>query len=180
MKLVHEPLPGLLVLEMRYFRDERGFFVERFRAERMRELGVEADFVQDNHSRSSPGVLRGLHYQTSPKQGKLVSVLHGSVHDVAVDLRRKSPSYGQHYGLELSEKNGLVLYVPPGFAHGFCVTSDTDADVVYKVTGYYNAATEGGVRWDDPSLNIRWPVAEPIVSARDEALPLVKNLTLEP
>lgn len=163
-------LEGLWLLTLKLYRDDRGFFVERFRSERMRELGVQEEFVQDNHSRSAPGVLRGLHYQMSPAQGKLVSVIRGSIWDVAVDLRKNSPTLGQHFGTELSDENGKALWVPPGFAHGFCVLGNEPADVLYKVTGYYNPASESGVKWDDPDLKVSWPLASPIVSARDNAL----------
>lgn len=169
------PLPGLAILELKTYRDERGFFVERYRKDWLEGLGITS-LVQDNHSRSAPGVLRGLHYQIDPPQGKLVGVIRGRIWDVVVDLRRGSPTFGKSYGVELSESNGLVLWVPYGFAHGFCVLGDSEADVIYKVTGYYNPKTEGGVRWNDPDLRIEWPVKEPRVSPRDVALPLFKDI----
>lgn len=170
MKAQTTPISGLLVIESRVFRDDRGFFLERFREDKFQALGVNERFVQDNHSRSSPGVLRGLHYQTNPQQGKLVTAIRGRIWDVAVDLRKGSATYGKYFGVELNETNCLSLWVPYGFAHGFCVLGESDADVTYKVTGFYNAATEGGVCWDDKDLAIDWPVKRPQVSARDAAL----------
>lgn len=164
------PIPGLLIAEPRVFRDDRGFFLERYREDKLAELGVHEKFVQDNHSRSAPRVLRGLHYQTNPAQGKLVTCVRGRIWDVAVDLRRDSKTYGQHFGIELNETNCISLWVPFGFAHGFCVLGEEDADVFYKVNGYYNAATEGGIAWNDPELKVEWPLKNPIVSARDAAL----------
>jgi dTDP-4-dehydrorhamnose 3,5-epimerase len=169
------PIEGLLVIEPKVFRDDRGFFLERFRQDKLAALGLSETFVQDNHSRSAPGVLRGLHYQTDPKQGKLVSAVRGRIWDVAVDLRKGSPTFGQHFGIELSDENCLSLWMPYGFAHGFCVLGDTEADVTYKVTGFYNSATEGGVRWNDPALAIQWPRRAPQVSARDAALPSLQD-----
>lgn len=164
-------LAGLKLIQLKVYRDERGFFVERFRDQSLRELGIQEEFVQDNHSRSVPGVLRGLHYQTDPAQGKLVGVIRGRIWDVVVDLRKDSPTFGKSFGVELSDSNGLLLWVPYGFAHGFCVLGKEHADVIYKVTGYYNAKSEGGVRWNDPALEIDWPVKNPTVSERDGALP---------
>jgi dTDP-4-dehydrorhamnose 3,5-epimerase len=168
-------IPGLALLQLKSYRDERGFFMERFRQDWLKDLGVDA-LVQDNHSRSAPGVLRGLHYQSDPAQGKFVSVIRGKIWDVVVDLRKGSAHYGKSYGVELSEENGMVLWVPYGFAHGFCVMGDCDADVIYKVTGYYNPKAEGGVRWDDPDLRIEWPVANPKVSPRDQVLPKFRDV----
>jgi dTDP-4-dehydrorhamnose 3,5-epimerase len=165
-----EPI-GLVLVELAVHRDSRGFFVERYRRDRFVELGLPVDYVQDNHSRSAPGVLRGLHYQNAPCQGKLVGVVRGRIFDVAVDLRADSPSFGNSLTMELSDENGRMLWVPPGFAHGFCVLGSEPADVVYKVDAKYRAAGEGGIRWDDPELGIRWPLAEPIVSDRDGVLP---------
>lgn len=170
---VHDcPISGLKLVELDVHGDARGFFVERFNAERFSAAGLPATFVQDNHSRSAPGVLRGLHYQFNPEQGKLVGVTRGRVWDVAVDVRPNSPSYGQHYGVELSGENGRLLWMPSGFAHGFCVLGDEPADMLYKVTGLYNPAGEGGIRYDDPELAVQWPVdmASATVSARDTAL----------
>ncbi len=164
-------LAGLLLLEMKIYRDERGFFIERFQQERFRDCGLPPEFLQDNHSRSAPGVLRGLHYQQNPAQGKLVGVIRGRIQDVAVDLRRDSPTFGKHLSLELSDDNGRLLWIPPGFAHGFCVPGNEPADVIYKVDAPYNATGEGGIHWADPELKITWQVSSPLVSARDQALP---------
>ncbi|HKY04327.1 MAG TPA: dTDP-4-dehydrorhamnose 3,5-epimerase, partial [Blastocatellia bacterium] len=138
MKVTHLNPEGLMLVELVMMRDERGFFLERFQTDRFRENGLPADFVQDNHSRSVPGVLRGLHYQYDPPQGKLVGVARGAVWDVAVDVRANSPTYGRSFGIELSDANGRMLWVPPGFAHGFCVLGDEPADVLYKVDAHYN------------------------------------------
>lgn len=167
-----EPLEprGLVLVRLKLFRDPRGFFVERFREGILREHGLPERFIQDNHSRSLPGVLRGLHYQSDPPQGKLVGVVRGRIWDVAVDLRAGSPTFGQSRGLELSDENGLLLWVPAGFAHGFCVLGDEPADVLYKVDAPYNPKGEGGLHWADPDLAIGWPVPAPVVSPRDEYL----------
>ncbi|MFN0120584.1 MAG: dTDP-4-dehydrorhamnose 3,5-epimerase [Blastocatellia bacterium] len=164
-------IDGLMLLQNKVFPDERGFFVERFHELRFREHGLYTSFIQDNHSRSVPGVIRGLHYQYNPPQGKLVGVIRGRILDVAVDLRPESPTYGQHEGIELSDENGLMLWIPPGFAHGFCVLGHEPADVLYKVDGVWNAACEGGILWNDQDLNIAWPVENPIVSGKDQQLP---------
>ncbi len=171
MKLHPLKLAGLQLIELPVYGDERGFFVERFQHERFAQHGLSTNFIQDNHSRSAPGVLRGLHYQYNPYQGKLVGVVRGRIWDVAVDLRPDSSTYGQHVCAELSDMNGLLLWIPPGFGHGFCVLGDEPADVIYKVDARYNPQGEGGVQWNDPDLAIPWPVKEPIVSARDERLP---------
>lgn len=165
------PIAGLKLIRLDLFADARGFFVERFHAGRFRAAGLAWEFVQDNHSLSAPGVLRGLHYQSAPAQGKLVGVTRGRVWDVALDVRPDSSTYGQHYGVELSGENGLLLWMPAGFAHGFCVLGDAPADMLYKVTAPYHAPGEGGVRFDDPALAISWPVSTPLVSDRDRALP---------
>lgn len=170
MNTVHLDIKGLVLVEMPIYRDERGFFCERFQAARFAEHGLPTRFVQDNHSRSLPGVLRGLHFQHSPPQGKLVGVLRGRIWDVAVDIRPDSPTYGQSYGVELNDTNGRLLWIPAGFAHGFCVLGEEPADVLYKVDASYNAAGEGGIRWDDPDLAIPWPVTKPLVSERDRRL----------
>lgn len=164
-------LSGLRLFELPVFRDERGFFVERFREDKWAALGLGVHFVQENHSRSAPRVLRGLHYQIDPAQGKLVACLRGRIFDVVVDLRAGSRTFGKWWGTELSDENARVLWVPFGFAHGFCVLGNEPADVVYKVDGVYNPKTEGGIRWDDPTVGVRWPVASPLVSPRDVALP---------
>lgn len=166
---------GLALLRLAVHRDARGYFIERFRDgwltdQRLAALGLPTRFSQDNHSRSGPGVLRGLHYQYRPAQGKLVGVIRGRIWDVAVDVRPESPTYGKHLGLELNGDDGTLLWIPPGFAHGFCVLGDEPADVIYKVDAPYDVAGEGGIFWADPDLAIAWPVVNPIVSARDEQL----------
>lgn len=181
MKTHPTPIPGLILIEPKIFRDERGFFQERFRTDRFSELGITEPLVQDNHSRSVPNALRGLHFQTNPNQGKLVGVVRGKIWDVAVDIRKNSPTFGKHYSVELSDENGLQLWVPFGFAHGFCVLGTEPADVIYKVTGYYNAKTDNGFRWDDPSVGVKWPVKNPLLSPKDCVLPLLKDIApLEP
>jgi dTDP-4-dehydrorhamnose 3,5-epimerase len=170
VKITDTPIQGLKVIELPLFRDERGFFSERFSAPRFIEHELPSSFVQDNHSRSKPGVIRGLHYQHSPAQGKLVGVIRGRVWDVAVDIRPDSPTYGKYHGVELSGDNGVLFWMPPGFAHGFCVLGEEEADMLYKVTAPYNSAGEGGIRFDDPELAIAWPVKTSIVSDRDKGL----------
>ena len=171
MNVTRLPLDGLLLVQLDVHGDERGFFVERFNLDRFREAGLPADFVQDNHSRSRPGVVRGLHFQHTPAQGKLVGVTRGRIFDAVVDIRPGSATYGQTCTAELSDMNGRLLWVPHGFAHGFAVLDHTPADLLYKVDAPYNAAGEGGILWNDPRLAIDWPVTDPIVSARDQAMP---------
>lgn len=170
MNVLETGIPGLLVLEPKVFGDARGFFMESFNARTFAELtGVKTDFVQDNHSRSGRGVLRGLHYQVQQPQGKLVRVAQGRVFDVAVDLRRASPTFGKWYGVELSGENHRQFWVPAGFAHGFYVLSES-ADFLYKTTDYYNPAAERCIRWDDLELAIEWDKKyPPILSAKDQA-----------
>ncbi len=174
------PLENLLVVELKVHGDARGFFVERYNEARFKEAGLPTHFAQDNHSRSAPGILRGMHWQTGPGQGKLVGAITGKIWDVAIDMRNNSPTFGQHFGLELTGENGLLLWVPPGFAHGFCVMGNETADVIYKVTTPYNPAGEGGVRFDDPELGIRWPVAAPTLVERDRNLPLFSHYKSNP
>lgn len=169
-------LPEVLILEPRVFGDDRGFFFESFNARDFRQAtGLDVDFVQDNHSKSSRGVLRGLHYQISNPQGKLVRVTQGSVFDVAVDLRRSSPHFGQCAAVELSAENKRQLWIPPGFAHGFVVTSET-AEFLYKTTDYWYPEHERSLLWSDPALGIRWPIdSAPLLAAKDTAgKPLAK------
>jgi dTDP-4-dehydrorhamnose 3,5-epimerase len=166
-------LAQLLVLTPRYFRDERGFFVESYNKRAFSEAaGADFDFVQDNHSRSTRGVLRGLHYQLPPRpQGKLVRVAHGEIFDVAVDLRRASPTFGRWFGIALSAEKGNQLWIPPGFAHGFLTLSET-ADVLYKASEYYAPDCERAVAWDDPTIAIDWPLGgPPTLSAKDAEAP---------
>lgn len=170
MNIIATALPEVLVIEPQVFGDERGFFYESFNAKRFAELtGVQRDFVQDNHSRSARGVLRGLHYQLQQAQGKLVRVTAGEVYDVAVDVRRSSPTFGQWVGMRLSAQNKRQLWVPEGFAHGFLVLSDY-AEFLYKTTDYYAPAHERSIRWDDPQLAIDWPLdgLTPVLSAKDQ------------
>ena len=169
MRVVPTAIPDVLVVEPRVFGDQRGFFFESWNRRALREAGLDADFVQDNHSRSARGVLRGLHYQIRHPQGKLVRVVAGEVFDVAVDLRRGSPTFGRHVAITLSAENRKMLWVPPGFAHGFCVTSES-ADFLYKTTDYWHPEHERTLLWSDPALGIAWPVAgAPLVAAKDAA-----------
>ncbi len=181
MNVTRTALPEVLIFEPKVFGDARGFFLESFSQRDFDEaVGHHVEFVQDNHSRSSRGVLRGLHYQLAPHaQGKLVRVTHGSVFDVAVDLRRSSPRFGHWVGVELTADNHRQFWVPPGFGHGFLVTSDS-ADFLYKTTSYYAPQAEGAVRWDDPTLAIAWPdaIPEPTLSAKDAAAPLLGQARL--
>jgi len=169
-------LPGLLLVEPTVFADPRGFFLEAWNQRRYADAGLEAVFVQDNFSLSRRGVLRVLHFQNPSPQGKLVSVLQGEIYDVAVDLRRRSPTFRQWCGLTLSGENKRQFFLPPGFAHGFVVLSET-ALFHYKCTEYYAPQHELTIRWDDPDLGIRWPVETPILSTRDSAAPSLRNLT---
>ncbi len=175
MKISETELPGVLLLEPKRFGDDRGFFMELFHAKRYAEAGISGPFVQDNFSRSAKGILRGLHFQEPNAQGKLVQVLAGAVYDVAVDIRRGSPTFGKWVGVELSADNRRQLWVPAGFAHGFCVLSET-ADFVYKVTSYYDAATESGFRFDDPDVGIEWPDVELLYSERDRSAPRLAEI----
>ena len=175
MNVIQTELPGALIIEPRVFGDARGFFMETWQRQRYAEVGIPEQFVQDNVSFSGRGILRGLHYQHPQAQGKLVYVLQGEVYDVAVDIRVGSPHFGQAVGVTLSADNKRQFYVPPGFAHGFCVTSDT-ALFVYKCTEFYNAAAEGSVRWDDPQIGIEWPVRAPTLSDKDLQAPLLKDI----
>jgi dTDP-4-dehydrorhamnose 3,5-epimerase len=164
------------IIEPKVFGDDRGFFLETFHAARYAELaGIDLPFVQDNHSRSTKGILRGLHFQKTKPQGKLVRVVSGEVYDVAVDIRRDSPTFGQWAGVILSEQNKRQFWVPPGFAHGFVVLSDT-ADFEYKCTDYYDPADEGTIRWDDPDLAIDWPITNPSLSDKDATAGSFKDL----
>ena len=170
MNVTQCELAGLCVIELPIFHDSRGFFMERFHEKKLAQHGLPTHFPQDNHSRSNPKVLRGLHCQHTPPQGKLVGVINGRIWDVAVDVRPTSATYGQYFGLELSDNNGKLLWIPPGFAHGFCVLGDKPADVFYKVSELYNPATETGIAWDDPEIAIDWPISDPIISDRDRQL----------
>ncbi len=177
MKVEKTSLPGVVVINPTVHGDERGFFMETFHQADFVEAGLPDHFVQDNHSRSAQGVLRGLHFQYPQWQGKLVRVIAGEIFDVAVDVRIDSPTYGQWYGLNISAENKKIIYVPPGYAHGFCVLSEL-ADVVYKCTALYKPKDEIGVRWDDPAIGIDWPVKDPIVSEKDSKAGLLSELKI--
>jgi dTDP-4-dehydrorhamnose 3,5-epimerase len=180
MNVLNTELPGVLILEPKRFGDDRGFFMEMFHAKRYAEAGITGPFVQDNFSRSARGTLRGLHFQEPHAQGKLVQVLAGAVYDVTVDVRRGSPTFGQWVGVELSAQNKRQLWVPPGFAHGFCVLSDS-ADFHYKCTALYSPETERGIAWNDPDLAIAWPLSgPPLLSAKDAAAPRLKDAPVLP
>ena len=178
MKVSHSKLKGCVIIEPRVFGDDRGFFLETFQAVRYeQEAGIDLPFVQDNHSRSARGVLRGLHFQKTKPQGKLVRVVRGEVYDVAVDIRSESPTFGEWEGVILSEDNKKQFWVPPGFAHGFVVLSDT-ADFEYKCTDYYDPSDEGSILWSDADLNIPWPIANPVLSTKDESAKRLVDLRL--
>lgn len=174
MNVIPTDLPEVLIIEPKVFGDSRGFFLETYQAERYAQHGIPASFVQDNLSRSGKGTLRGLHFQEPRPQGKLVSVVRGAVIDVAVDIRRGSPNFGRHVAVELSEENHRQLWVPPGFAHGFCVISES-ADFSYKCTDYYQPQFDAGIAWNDPDLGINWPVTSPTISDKDAKLPRLKD-----
>jgi dTDP-4-dehydrorhamnose 3,5-epimerase len=177
MPFTFQPLaiPDLILIEARHFQDERGFFLETFKRSAFAAHGIDLPFVQDNYSRSVRGVLRGLHFQKPPcAQGKLVQVIRGEVFDVAVDIRRGSPTYGQWAGMRLSGDRFQLLYIPVGFAHGFCVLS-AEADFVYKVTAEYAPELDAGIVWNDPEIGVEWPIADPIVSPKDAALPRLRE-----
>jgi dTDP-4-dehydrorhamnose 3,5-epimerase len=170
LNFVTTPVPGVILVEPQVHRDERGFFLESYHARKYRDGGIGRPFVQDNHSCSSRGTLRGLHAQSPNPQGKLVRVVEGEIFDVAVDVRRGSPTFGRHVSVSLSVENMKQIYVPPGLLHGFVVTSDT-AQVEYKCTSFYDASADFSVAWNDPDLAIPWPVDDPILSAKDAAAP---------
>ncbi len=171
-------LPGVLILEPKVFLDDRGYFLETWNSTRYEQVGIPGPFVQDNISFSKKGILRGLHFQYPQSQGKLIQVLSGEVLDVIVDIRSGSPTYSQWVGEILSESNHRQIYVPPGFAHGYCVTSET-AIFSYKCTDFYNPATEHGIIWNDPDIGIEWPIAQPVLSPKDAVYPRLKDLRPE-
>lgn len=178
MRLEALSLPGVTLVHADVLEDTRGFFTEIHQTERYARLGLPATFVQDNHSRSRRGTLRGLHYQRHHPQGKLVSVVRGTILDVVADIRRGSPTFGRHLTVRLAEGSGHQLWVPPGFAHGFYVVSEV-ADVLYKCTDRYHADDGRGIRWDDPSLSVDWPTAEPLLSAKDARLPTLGTIPVD-
>ncbi len=175
MKVTQTALAGVVIIEPKIFPDARGFFVETYNKDRYAASGIDIDFVQDNLSFSSKGVLRGLHYQEPHAQGKLVYILQGEVWDVAVDIRHGSPTFGEWTAVTLSSENKKQFYIPPGFAHGFCVMSET-ALFSYKCTEFYHPECDGGFRWDDPEIGIDWPVTEPILSEKDGKLPFLRDV----
>ena len=168
-------IPEVILIEAKRFGDDRGFFMETYQYNEFAKNGIEDQFRQDNFSHSSRGVLRGLHYQINPDaQGKLVRAVRGEIFDVAVDIRQGSPTYGQWVGEHLSRENGRLLWVPPGFAHGFCVISER-ADVAYKVTGDYSPSCDRGIIWNDPAIGIKWPIQEPSLSSKDKEHPTLEH-----
>ena len=175
MNIIKTKLDGLLIIEPKVFGDERGFFYETYHEQRYKNAGIKESFVQDNRSRSTGNVLRGLHFQKRKPQGKLVTVTAGTVFDVAVDLREDSPTFGQYESIILSGDNRLQFYIPPGFAHGFCVLSDI-ADFQYKCTDFYDPTDEGGIIWNDNSININWPISEPNLSLKDKEFPSLEDV----
>ncbi len=186
MQVIDTPLAGVRMVELDVYGDSRGFFVERFNQQKFAEAGLPTSFAQDNHSRSAPGVLRGLHFQPNPPQGKLVGCVHGRIWDVAVDIRPASPTYGQYFGTELSCENGKLLWIPPGFAHGFCVLGDQPADVFYKCTALYNPKGEMGIAWNDKDFAVKWPFdqmvfeGKPTTSQRDDEQQSFADYTKNP
>ena len=181
MKVEKTRIDDVWIFKPSVFEDERGLFIETFKRSEFKEVGIEEDFVQDSYSRTCKNVLRGLHYQNNPKaMGKLITCIHGKVFDVAVDIRKGSPTFGKWVGVELSEKNRHIVYIPPGFAHGFVALSER-ADLLYKMTEEYSKEHDRGILWNDPDINIQWPVKEPLLSEKDKNNPPLKaadnNLT---
>jgi len=179
VNVIETALPGVLLVEPKVLGDARGFFMETWQSSRYAAAGMPAGFVQDNLSRSVKGTLRGLHFQEPFAQGKLVFCVRGAVFDVAVDVRRGSPTFGRWFGAELSDENRRQMWVPPGFAHGFCVVSES-ADFVYKCTELYHPETERGVAWNDPEIGIEWPIQDPILSPRDREAPSLRDAPVLP
>lgn len=175
VKIIDTGIEDVKIIEPRVFRDQRGYFLESFNLELFKEAGLPTVFAQDNHSFSQPKVLRGLHFQNNPAQGKLVTVARGAVWDVAVDLRPNSKTFLKYAAVELNDQNCRSVWIPAGFAHGFCVISSEPADVIYKVDAPYNSKTEGGILWNDSELGIPWPKEEPILSDRDKKLMTIRE-----
>lgn len=176
MKIVKTPLEGLVRIEPDCFQDERGFFLESYQENRYKDVGINDNFIQENHSRSVKGVLRGMHYQIKRPQAQIVTIMRGSIYDVCVDLRPNSPTFTQWYGVELNDVGSRQIYMAPGFAHGFCVISDY-ADLHYKVSEFYDSDDEGGLFWNDPGVAIKWPISNPEVSKRDQNFPKLSELS---
>jgi len=177
MNVIETKLPGVLIIEPMVFSDSRGFFKETYQGARFKKIGIDLPFVQDNQSRSSYGVLRGLHFQKTRPQGKLVSCSSGTIFDVAVDINPDSETFSHYVGVELSDSNHLSLWIPPGYAHGFCVLSDV-ADFHYKCTDFYFPDDEGGVIWNDPQIAVQWPIKNPILSSKDKNYPALNSMTV--
>lgn len=177
MRFIEAGLPGIIIIEPDVFEDSRGYFLETYHAKHYADAGIPGPFVQDNFSRSVRGTLRGLHYQRSRAQGKLVSAAEGAVFDVAVDIRPGSPTFGKWFGMELSAENKRQLYIPAGFAHGFCVLSEVAA-FAYKCTDFYVSQDEGGLLWNDPAIGIPWPVSAPLLSPKDQAYKCLADIPL--
>lgn len=171
MKIIAQPFEGVTVLEPQQFADDRGFFLECFELSRYRAIGINENFVQDNHSRSTKGVLRGMHFTKKNPQAQILTIMRGKIYDVVVDVRNGSPTFGKWFGVELSDEGPCQIYMTNGFAHGFCVLSDF-ADLHYKVSQKYDPKDEGGLRWDDPTVSIKWPITAPLISDRDRMHPL--------
>lgn len=177
MQIKTTPIAGLLIIEPQVFKDDRGYFYESYNKEKMLAAGIDLAFVQDNQSLSQKGIVRGLHFQAPPfAQGKLVRVIQGAVMDVAVDIRKDSPTYGEHFSIELTAENKTMFYIPPGFAHGFETLSDNTL-FLYKCTDVYNKASEGGLLWNDETLGIKWQTTAPIISDKDKVLPTINQFT---
>ncbi len=174
-RFIETGFEGLYVIEPKVFGDERGFFMEFYNKREFQEAGIDVEFVQDNHSRSRKGVLRGMHFQKKHPQGKLVRVTRGAVFDAVIDIRKDSPTFGKWYGVELSEENKRMLYVPPGFAHGFLALTDV-VDFMYKCTDFYYPDDEGGIIWNDPDVGVKWPGSKPTLSPKDQRWPTLKGL----
>ena len=180
MEILSTPFAGLKIVQLKIYHDNRGFFVERFNKKLFQELGLPVDYFQDNHSLSSPNVIRGLHFQNNPSQAKLVGCLRGRILDVAVDIRKDSPTLGKYFSIELSAENGKLLFIPEGFAHGFAVLGNEPADVMYKVDNQFSKEGDGGIRFNDPDLKIDWQIANPIISDKDKNLPLFADYLKNP
>ena len=179
MNIRQTSLPGVLLIEPAVRGDDRGFFMETYRLDAFQAAGISAPFVQDNHSRSARGVLRGLHYQEPNAQGKLVRCTRGAIFDVAVDIRRGSPTFSKWFGIELSDANKRMLWVPPGFAHGFCAMEE-GSDLVYKCTTLYDPASDRAILWNDPEIGIEWPIEAPVLSGKDTAAPRLADASVLP
>ena len=180
MEILSTPFTGLKIVQLKIYHDNRGFFVERFNKKLFQDLSLPVDYFQDNHSLSSPNVIRGLHFQNNPSQAKLVGCLRGRILDVAVDIRKDSPTLGKYFSIELSAENGKLLFIPAGFAHGFAVLGNEPADVMYKVDNQFSKEGDGGIRFNDPDLKIDWQIVNPIISDKDKNLPLFADYLKNP